>query len=134
MSSRFTCLTRATRLEAWALKKLTCLEIYLHTRMRREPFPRFWFAVSLLLVAVIAAGTGLLLSQKPSFQEANEVCQKRFAIVMPKLSSYQEEFWGNAAISELTPGLRAHHRFTVILLSFSGLTHHTHSLSLSPPS
>ena len=129
MSSRFTCLTRATRLEAWALKKLTCLEIYLHTRMRRESFPRFWFAVSLLLVAVIAAGTGLLLSQKPSFQEANEVCQKRFAIVMPKLSSYQESNLGINTRSESASQIYSH---SFVLLWPD--PPHTLSLSLSPPS
>jgi hypothetical protein len=105
MSSRFAFLNHTTRLEAWALQKLTFAEAYGHTRMRRESFHRRLFAVSLFLVSAIAACTSLLVSQTASFKKANEVCKERFAIAIPKLTSFQEEFWHNASVSELAPSM-----------------------------
>jgi hypothetical protein len=223
MSSRFAFLNRPTRLEARALQKLAGLETYCHSRIRGESFHRRCFAVSLLLVAALASGTGLLLSQKSSFQvpaflhisltsflppyipsflhipsvlhmslpafflssflssfrnsgsqfcslplsphqntttlterlprhsplistvkpifchdiqEANEVCQKRFAIVMPKLTNFQEEFWGKSATTSLRCKFRERITYLPSLLCPSlTLTprQHTHTLSLLPP-
>ena len=117
MPSRFAFLDRPTRLEAWALQKLTILETYCHTRMRRELFPRRWFVVSIISVSALAACTGLLVSQASSLKEANEVCKELFAITTHKLPSFQEEFWENSSGADLTPGLSAHqqiqrHSFT----------------------
>jgi hypothetical protein len=105
MPSRFAFLNRPTRLEAWALQKLANMEIYCHARMRRESFPRRWFVLSTLSVSALAACTGFLVSQQTSFKGVNEVCKERFAIVTPKLTSFQEDYWENASNAELTPCL-----------------------------
>ena len=116
MPSRFAFLNRHTRLEDWALQKLTGLETFCHTRMRRESFPRCWFSVSLLPVSALAASTSLMLSQVSSLEEASEVCQERFATIMPKLSSFQEKYYENASHFNLMPGIR---RSTVTLFFLS---------------
>jgi hypothetical protein len=102
MPSRFAFLNRPTRLEAWSLQKLANMDIFCHTRMRRESFPRRWFALSTLSVSALAACTSLFLSQTSSLKDANEVCKERFAIATPKLTSFQEEYWENTSFAELT--------------------------------
>ncbi len=98
-------LKRPTRLEVWALQKLTDLETFCHVWLRRETFPRYLFSISLLPVSALAACTGLLLSRTVTLEEANEFCEQRFAILMPKLTSYEEELWKVNLIAKLTPGL-----------------------------
>ncbi len=105
MPPRLAFLNRPTRLEVWALQKLTGLETFCHAWMRRETVPRYLFAVSLLPVSALAACTGLLLSRTMTLEEANEVCEQRFAILMPLLRSYQEEFLKDNLVSKLIPGL-----------------------------
>ncbi len=97
---------RPTRLEVWALQKLTVLEIYCHAWIRRGTFPRYLFAVSLLPISALTACTSLLLSQTMALVDANEVCEQRFAILMPMLTSYQEEILkASGVFTKLTPGL-----------------------------
>jgi hypothetical protein len=105
---------RPTRLEVWALQKLTDLETFCHAWMRWETFSRYLFAMSLLPVSALAACTGLLLSRTVTLVEANEVCEQRFAILMTKLlSNYRGEFWKDNSVSKLIPGLMhiRHNRF-----------------------
>jgi hypothetical protein len=113
MSSRFATLKRLpllyrhTRLEDWVLQKLAGLETFCHSRMRRESFPKRVFTVLLLLASALAACISLLLSKTSSFEDADEVCQERFAIAMAELTSFQEQIWENGSNSELKPGLSA---------------------------
>ena len=55
MSSCFAFLNRPTRLEAWTLQKLTALETYCHTRIRRGSFSKPLFALALLHASALAA-------------------------------------------------------------------------------
>ncbi len=120
-------LSRPTRLEVWALQKLTSLETYCHAWMRRETFPRYLFAVSLLPMSVLASSTGLLLSRTITLVEANEVCEQRLTILMAILSSsYREEFLEGNSVSKLIPGRCAHHMYTITSPSLNLST-------LSPP-
>jgi hypothetical protein len=105
MPPRLGFLNRPTRLEMWALQKLTNLETYCHARMRRETFPRYLFAVSLLPVFALAACTGLLLLRTMTLEEVNKVCEQRFGILMPKLTSNPQEFLKDNLFSKLIPGL-----------------------------
>ncbi len=106
MPPRLGFLNRPTRLEVWALQKLTDLETFCHAWMRRETFPRYLFAISLLSVSALAACTGLLLSRTVTLEETNEVCEQRFTILMTTLlSNYQGEFWKENLWAKLTPGL-----------------------------
>jgi hypothetical protein len=114
MPPRLGFLNHPTRLELWALQKLMDLETFCHAWMRRETFPRYLFAVSLLPVSALAACTGLLLSRTMALEEANEFCEQRFVILMPKLTSYQEEMWKDNLWTKLIPGLKhitCHHHF-----------------------
>jgi hypothetical protein len=105
MSSCFAFLNRPTRLEAWTFQKLTALETYCHTRIRRGSFSKPLFALALLHASALAACTGLLISRTTSLTEASKFCQERFAIVLPKLTSSQEEAFENGSNSKLTPGV-----------------------------
>jgi hypothetical protein len=92
MSLRLSFFNHPVRLEVWALQKLTELEAYCHSWMRRETFPQYLFAVSLLPMSALAACICLLLSQTMTLEEASEVCEQRFAILLPKLNTFREEF------------------------------------------
>ncbi len=105
MPPRLGFFNRPTRLEVWALQKLTGLETYCYAWMRRETFPQYLFAVPLLPMSALAACSGLLLSRTMTLEEANAVCEQRFAILMPKLNSYQEEYLKDNLWSKLIPGL-----------------------------
>ncbi len=105
MPPRLGFLNRPTRLEVCALQKLTDLETYCHAWMRQENFPRYLYVVSLLSMSALAACIGMLLSRTMTLEKANEVCEQRFAILLPMLSSYREEFLKDGSYSILIPGL-----------------------------
>jgi hypothetical protein len=98
-------LNRPTRLEACVLQQLTGLETFCHAWMRRQTFPQYLFAVSLLPMSALAACTSLLFSRTMTLVETNDVCCKRFAILMDVLTSYQEDVLKEMLFSKLTQGL-----------------------------
>jgi hypothetical protein len=99
-------LNRLTWPEAWAIQKLVDWEIICHSWVRSwsASFPKRIFALVVLPHVTALVGCAiLLLSRTTSLGEASAVCTRRFALVIPKLTSDQTEYWEIGSNAEIMP-------------------------------